>query len=142
MNSNGMSAISVVAAPTTSGPTTARAPAIAAPSAVPPRLLSVAMLSPTTTASSTTMPTIRKNANRVPIFSVRSAGAKKISDPTKVSGMPNVVQKATRRSNTATRQMNTRTAPITAFPRISVNRSIMSSALSSQTSTETCPGGL
>ena len=131
----------VVSTPTVTGPATARAPEIAASNALFPRSLSAAMLSPTTTASSTTMPISRKNANRVPMFSVRSETSKNNNAPMKEIGIPTAIHVATRRSNTRTRQTKTRIMPMTAFSSIPENLSRTSSTVLFQTSTSTPAGG-
>ena len=141
MNRNGRNPSIVVITPTVIGPTTALAPEIAASSERLPRSRSAAMLSPTTTASSTTMPTIRKNPKIVPMLRVRSAGAKKSSEPMKESGIPTVTQVAMRRSNSNTRLRNTSIAPITPFLTIADNRSSEGCARSFQMPTEVSRGG-
>ncbi len=130
---NGTNARSVVHAPMVIGPTTARAPAAAASAPRLPCSRSVAMLSPTTRASSTTSPTIRKKATSVPMFNVRFAGPKNISDPRKDSGMPSVIHVAPRRSNTSRRRENTSTMPINAFLAIADRRCRAGCAMSFQT---------
>ena len=140
MNRNGRNPRTVVITPTVIGPTTALAPEIAASSERLPRSRSAAMLSPTTTASSTTMPTIRKNPKIVPMLRVRSAGAKKSSEPMKESGIPTVTHVAIRRSNSSTRLRKTSSAPIKPFLMISDRRSSEGCARSFQMLTVTFRG--
>ena len=75
------------------------------------------------------------------MFSVRSANGNSMSEAMKESGIPTVTQVAIRRSKTRTRQINTRTMPITAFCMISENLSEIGAALSFQIDTVTAGGG-
>ena len=136
----GTNARTVVQAPMVIGPITARAPAAAASTPRLPLSRSVAMLSPTTTASSTTSPTIRKKPTSVPMFRVRLAGPKNISEPMKDRGMPSAIQMAARRSNTRRSRTNTRPAPATPFLVTADNRSRAGRALSFQTPIRTSRG--
>ena len=133
----GTNARSVVQAPMVIGPTTARAPAAAASAPRLPLSRSAAMLSPTTSASSTTRPTIRKNPISVARFSVRLAGPKNRREPTNENGMPTVIHVAARRSNTRRSRAKTRIAPASPFLAIADNRARAGCARSFQTLTAT-----
>ena len=99
------------------------------------------MLSPTTRASSTTRPTIKKKPTSVPMFRVRPAGPKNISEPTNENGMPTVIHIAARRSNTSNSRAKTRITPASPFLATADNRSTAGCAVSFQTPIATSCGG-
>ena len=135
-----MKAMTVVRTPTHMGPATPRAPRIAASRAPLPFSRSAAMFSPTTTASSTTMPTSMNRAKIVNTFRVRPAGPKNNNAPMNAMGMPKAIQKAMRRSNMTTRQTNTSATPASPFCTTVSKRSETGLARSSHTSMATSWG--
>ena len=72
---------------------------------------SVIMFSPTTTASSTTMPSTMINANREIMLILTPKGAKRSKAPRKEIGTPMATQVARRKSSMITKKRNTMANP-------------------------------
>ena len=110
-NSSGANAAIVVKTPITTGPMTPLTPRKAPTTPRCPASCSVMMFSPTTTASSTTIPSTMIRANRETMLILTPRKSKNRKAPRKEIGTPMATQIASRRSSITTRNRNTSAKP-------------------------------
>ena len=138
--SRGAKAAMVVSTPMVTGPKTPRTPLSVEAAPGPPFSCSVMMFSPTTTASSTTIPSTMIRANSEIMLMLTPKGAKKSKAPRKEIGTPMATHVARRKSSMMTKNRNTMAKPSTPLRTRRLKRCCNMSVWSSHISTDV-PGG-
>ena len=121
--SNGKNAIMLVVTANTTGMVISLTPATAASIRDIPSEILWKISSPTTTASSTTMPSVTIKPKREIMFTLAFIKGSRMSEPRIETGMPMAVQKATRNSRSNPSAKSTSIKPIVP---LNLNRSMRS----------------